>query len=123
MRWGNLGWIAFCGGQQIRLRFVAVVGGGWPETAVARGVFRAASGFGVGWRAPGPEPAPGSFLLVLGSFLLVLVGLSFWRGAGRWAIILWSLGSFVIFSNLLRVFWQFVYTMFISNNRTSFYLW
>ena len=77
MRWGNLGWIAFCGGQQIRLRFVAVVGGGWPETAVARGVFRAASGFGVGWRAVG-----GLVSVFSGVFCCCWRGLIFAGGLG-----------------------------------------
>ena len=26
----------------------------------------------------------------------------FWRGSGRWAIILWGLGTFLIFPNFLR---------------------
>ena len=77
MRWGNLGWIALCGGQQIRLRFVAVVEGGGPGAAVARGVFRAASGFGVGWRAVG-----GLVSVFFGGFLLVLAGSHFRGGFG-----------------------------------------
>ena len=46
----------------------------------------------------------GGWFLFLGSFLLVLVGLLFWRGggAGRWAIIPWGLDSFFILPNFLR---------------------
>ena len=54
-------------------------GGGGVRPAVARGVFGAGSGF----RGGGAQWGGASFL-VFGSFLLVLVGLSFWLG--DWAL-------------------------------------
>ena len=51
-------------------------------------------------------------------------------GAGRWAIILWGLDSFLMFPNFLslkvvrQLVRQLIFTMFINNNNhTSFNLW
>ena len=57
--------------------------------------------------------------------------LHFGGGTGRWPIVLWGFGSILMFPNFLRISVlscsatrrQLVYTMLISNNRTSFHLW
>ena len=55
-------------------------------------------------------------------------GFYFGGGAGRWAIILWGLDTFLIFPNFPKILVrqlvrQLVYTMFVSNNRPSLHLW
>ena len=53
-------------------------------SAIGCGILGAGSGFRVGWRA-----AEGGGLIADG-------------GAGRWAMVLWSLGNFLIFPDFLR---------------------
>ena len=55
----------------------------------------------LGW-GPGPGALGWRSAIWGGGFLLVLAGLSFWRGAGRWAIILWGLDTLLIFPSFLR---------------------
>ena len=61
---------------------------------MARGVFGAGSGFRVEWHT-----AVGVYFLSFGGFLLVLRGFYFGGGAGRWAILLWGLDTFLMFPN------------------------
>ena len=61
-------------------------------SAIADGVFGTGSGFGVEWRT-----AERVYFLFFGGFVLVLAG------GWRWAIVLWGLGTFLIFPNFLRL--------------------
>ena len=73
-------------------------GGGRVGPAMAHRVFEAGSGFHVGWRKNS-----GKVLIFVSQELsssiikaFILAG-----GAGRWAIALWGLDTFVIFPNFL----------------------
>ena len=90
----------------------------------------------------GLTPAFGKFFASANKIFILAGGLA----TGRWLIIpiiLWNLGTFLIFPNFLRFFFscvgyegrsaanrvvrqlarQLVYTMSISNNHPSFHLW
>ena len=77
----------------VRAVFLGMPGvfGGILFPAVGRGVSGAGSGFRVGW------PTTGRVLL----FFLCLFA-SIGGGGGRWAIILWGSGTFLIFPSFLR---------------------
>ena len=67
--------------------------GVWSGFAVGCGVSGAGSGLRVGWcAAMGRGGGVGTFLLVLAKF---------WRGAGRLAIVIWGLDTFLIFPNFV----------------------
>ena len=54
------------------------------------------------WRGPLRGERGGVWFLFFKGLLVVLAKFSFWRGAGHWSIILWSLDTFLIFPNLLK---------------------
>ena len=72
----------------------------WGRGLVGRGVFRAGPGFRVGWRTA--AGGRGVNCCFAGLFCYWWRSAHFGWGAGRWAIILWSLGSVLIFPNFLR---------------------
>ena len=66
-------------------------------SAMARGLFGTGSSFRVGWRTVG-----GLDLCFSGFFRWYWQRFHFGGGAGRWAIVLWGLDTFLIFPNFLR---------------------
>ena len=68
--------------------------------AGARGVSGAGSGFRVGWRAAGG--GGGLHFCFPGVFCWYWPSVRFGGGTGHWAVILWGLDTFLIYSNFLR---------------------
>ena len=73
-------------------------GRGFPG-AIAHRVFGTGSGFHVGWRTAGGFSLFGFYFSV--DFCWYWQGFHFAGGAGRWAIILWGLGAFLMFHSFL----------------------
>ena len=69
-------------------------------SAMARRIFGAGSSFRVGWRTAGG--GGGLDLCFSGFFRWYWRRFHFGGGAGRWAIVLWGLDTFLIFPNFLR---------------------
>ena len=101
------------------------MGSGGFAGAVGYGVFEAGSAFRLGFAWGGA--LPGGLVSILGGpFATVGREVYFGGGAGRWAIILWDLGTLLISPNFLSrsaTLKVLGYAMFISNNHASFHLW
>ena len=60
------------------------------------------SGAGSTFRVGGGAHRGGDLVTIFRGAFGSAGGFLFWRGSGHWAIILWGLGTFLIFPNFLR---------------------